>query len=261
MKKIILFSFFACTPFFVKAQCSAQSTVTPNSCFNACDGTATIIPVGGTPPFTYLWNPGGQTVATAVGLCAGTYTGYFLDANACSATVSVTITQPTQISLALTIVSDTCSGPCCSGAASVVATGGIPPYTYNWIPSGGTNDTATSLCPGTYSITVTDTNGCAVGSLLTIISSAGIHDASVVENLSLYPNPAFDNIFITESFSNNVPVELSISNFLGQTVYFKSISGTKELNESINVAELPAGIYFISVITPTGNSIQKFTKQ
>src|SRR5690606_42144243 len=44
--------------------------------------------------------------------------------------------------------------------ATVAPTGGTPPYTYSWSPSGGTNATATGLAANTYTVTITDFNGC-----------------------------------------------------------------------------------------------------
>ncbi len=68
---------------------------TPVSCNGGSDGTATATAVGGTGPYNYVWNPGGNTNALATGLSAGTYTVTATDANGCISTSSVTITQPT----------------------------------------------------------------------------------------------------------------------------------------------------------------------
>ncbi|MFM7727247.1 MAG: SprB repeat-containing protein, partial [Flavobacteriales bacterium] len=52
----------------------------------------------------------------------------------------------------------TCS-TLCNGSATVDVTGGLPPYTYSWSNGAGTQ-TISSLCVGTYTVTVTDANGC-----------------------------------------------------------------------------------------------------
>ncbi len=132
------------------------------SCTGGDNGTATVQASGGTGPYTYLWdiNAGNQTETTAIGLPIGTYNVVVTDANGCTANVWVTITQPSSsISLVVTTTDVTCFGGN-DGTATVVASGGVPPYSYLWEPTGQTNSTATNLTMGTYSITVTDINGC-----------------------------------------------------------------------------------------------------
>ncbi|PCH91973.1 MAG: hypothetical protein COB85_08635, partial [Bacteroidetes bacterium] len=68
------------------------------SCFDSADGSATVTPVGGTIPYTYLWNdPGTQTDSVADGIKVGTYTVIVTDTNGCTVTDSVPITEPAQI--------------------------------------------------------------------------------------------------------------------------------------------------------------------
>jgi hypothetical protein len=260
MKKILLFIVFACAPFFLNAVCTAQVTTTQVTCYNGCNGTATVTPSGGTPPYTYLWGPGGQTTQTVNGLCAGNYSVNIIDSVGCSATLFFNITQPTQILPAYTTQAATCS-TCCDGSATANPTGGNAPYTYSWFPSGNTNATESNLCPGTYSFTVTDSSGCIVGSLFTIANSMGIHDPGAIENLSVYPSPANQSVTVNGTFANPTSAEISVCNLPGEIVFVKALSSSARLNETIRIAELPDGIYFITVKTASGTSVQKFVKQ
>ncbi|WP_424108311.1 SprB repeat-containing protein, partial [Pseudomonas viridiflava] len=61
-----------------------------------------------------------------------------------------------------------------NGSATVSATGGTGPYTYSWSPSGGTAATATGLAAGTYTVTVTDANGCTATRAFTITAPPAI---------------------------------------------------------------------------------------
>jgi hypothetical protein len=88
------------------------------------------------------------------------------DANGCTATTSVTITQPTAITLTVTSTDVTTYGGN-NGSATVTATGGTPGYTYLW-SNGATTSTAGSLIAGTYTVTVTDANGCTKTASVTI---------------------------------------------------------------------------------------------
>ena len=115
---------------------------------------------GGTSPYTYLWNPTGQTTASATGLSVGTYTISVTDKNHCTVSAAVTITQPTPLIANITATTNaSCYGQN-SGSATVSVSGGIVPYSYSWAPSGGSNATGTSLSAGTYTVTVKDAYGC-----------------------------------------------------------------------------------------------------
>ena len=139
----------------------ATSVVDNNvSCFGGSDGTATVSIAGSFGNDSYLWSDG-QTSSTAVGLAAGTYTCTVTDGvNGCTSTVSVTIIQPTQLSISTQTMEATPGNS--NGAALAIVTGGTAPYTYLWSPGGQTTNPATGLAAGTYSVTVTDANGCTV---------------------------------------------------------------------------------------------------
>ena len=146
---------------------TATTSFTTVSCNGGSNGTATVTPSGGTGPYTYSWAPSGGTAATATGLAIGTYTVTVTDANACSITRSVTITQPTALTSTASMTTVACNGGS-NGMATVNVSGGTAPYTYSWAPSGGTGATATGLAVGTYTVTVTDANACTLTRSFTI---------------------------------------------------------------------------------------------
>ncbi len=143
------------------------STSTNISCFGGNNGNATVTLTGGTGPFTYAWAPSGGNAATASGLSANTYTVTVTDANGCITTASVTLTQPTALTASATSSPDLCNGGN-TGSATVTASGGVGPYTYNWTPSGGTGTTANGLTAQSYTCTVTDANGCSTTAITTV---------------------------------------------------------------------------------------------
>lgn len=136
---------------------------TPVVCNGQCNGAGTVTPIGGTPPYSYLWNnlPIPSTTSTAINLCAGNYLVQVKDSNTCVHFSPVTITQPPAILSNATITSAACSGVC-TGAITVSPTGGtgLNKYTYAWAPGGQTTPTVTSMCPGTYTLTITDSSLC-----------------------------------------------------------------------------------------------------
>lgn len=162
---------------------TGSTTQTNVSCFGGNNGTATATGAGGNGPYTYLWS-NGQTTATATGLTAGTYTVTIYDAGLCTATASVTITQPTVLSASTTQVNVSCNGGT-NGSATVTPAGGTTPYTYLW-SNGQTTATATGLAAGTYSVLVTDNLGCTTTPTVTITQPAVLAATTTQVNVSCF---------------------------------------------------------------------------
>jgi gliding motility-associated-like protein len=150
---------------------SATNVVTNASCFGICDGAITTTPAGGTAPYTYLWMPGNFTTPNINGLCAGSYTLTITDANNCTTTRTVVVSEPAPLAVNPTGTNITCNGAC-DGTATANASGGTPPYTYVWSPSGGNGPIASNLCPQTYTVVVTDNNGCTASGQVVITEPA-----------------------------------------------------------------------------------------
>jgi large repetitive protein len=144
------------------------SSTTNVTCTGANDGTATVSMGGAsTPPFIYSWNPSSQTTTTAINLSPASYTVTVTDGNGCTASATTIITEPTVITSSFVTTDATCkSGN--NGQSTVTAGGGTSPYTYSWLPGGQTTPTASGLVAGTYTVTITDRNGCTKTSSTTI---------------------------------------------------------------------------------------------
>lgn len=142
-------------------------TTTKENC-GASDGTATVTASGGTGTFTYSWNTSPiQTTKTATALASGTYTVTVDDGN-CTVTGNTTITSNNSPSLTVSSTNTTCSNP--NGTATVSVSGGTGTYSYSWNTSPlQTTATASSLNPGTYTVTVDD-GICPVSSTVSVIA-------------------------------------------------------------------------------------------
>ncbi len=144
-------------------------THTDEFCINA-DGTATVNVGGGNGPYTYSWSTTpAQTGSVVTGLAAGTYSVFITDANNCKGTGVVTIGNISNMVASIPLKTDiTCNG-ICNGFAISNITGGSAPYTYSWIgiPT-GTLASINGLCPGQYTVKVTDALGCYTQTMVTI---------------------------------------------------------------------------------------------
>ena len=135
-----------------------STTINDVSCFNGNDGDVALIIVGGTTPYTYLWNTG-ATVNSLSNLLSGTYTCDVTDANGCTIpTISINVNSPTELFYSVTTNNVSCMGGN-NGSSTVNVSGGTPGYSYSWT-NGSTSQTINNLSAGTYTCTITDANGC-----------------------------------------------------------------------------------------------------
>ncbi len=145
-------------------------TETDVLCNGGSTGTATVTPAGNNP-FTYSWSTTPvQTTQTATGLPIGTYTVTVTDVNGCIQTASIVVNEPPPLVAGASTVNSICTA--CNGSATANPSGGIAPYSYSWntVPLQNTQ-TATGLCPGNYTVTVTDANGCAQTASVTVLAT------------------------------------------------------------------------------------------
>jgi len=146
----------------------SQIVITPTIahclCYGDNNGGIYISVSGGTPPYTYLWSTNSiDTIIT--GLSPGDYSVTVTDdVGSTQQSGIITVTGPTQyLSLTLTTINASCNG-LSDGEIHLYPTGGTPPYTYTWAPTGFTinNNIYSGLPTGCYAVTITDVNGCAV---------------------------------------------------------------------------------------------------
>ena len=140
----------------VKAQLQVEVRAVDVTCADYCDGSVEAVVVGGVPPLRFQWS-NGATDQVVFPLPPGDYTVTVTDANGCQSVSTGSILAPPTISTEVN-VTNACTGVGLA-SANVVATGGVPPYTFEW-SNGPRGESVSSLNPGNYSVTVTDANGC-----------------------------------------------------------------------------------------------------
>jgi PKD-like domain/SprB repeat len=156
------------------------TTPTTVDCFGNSTGSIDAS-VTGQSPFTYLWSTG-STSDEIFGLSAGTYTLTTTDADGCTETHSTAVIQPTALSLPFIKSDDTDPNTTANGTIDLTVSGGISGYTYDWSNNGAQDpDTdsqdLTSVEAGTYTVTVTDANGCTTTTSVTIYEPEKCNDS------------------------------------------------------------------------------------
>ena len=137
--------------------CAISITVaTTNAlCFGET-GSATASAQNGIDPVTYLWSTG-ETTATISNLTPGvSYSVTVTDANSCPASMSISISQPAQLQIAVSTTDVSCNG-LSDGSVIITVTGGTAPYSYT-LPNGDGNN----LSAGNYTASVLDGNNCFI---------------------------------------------------------------------------------------------------
>jgi Secretion system C-terminal sorting domain/SprB repeat len=145
---------------------AASSSITNVTCYGGTNGSATVTASGGTAPYSILW-ANGSTNFTLSNLMAGTYSAVVTDANGCQIPVSVTVNQPLALSISITKADVLCYGGTANATATV--SGGTPDYTYSWNTNPVQTSPTASLPVGTWTVTVTDANGCSSTATVTMV--------------------------------------------------------------------------------------------
>lgn len=148
----------------VEASVEAVSHV---SCAGGVNGEATVVATNGAEPYAYAW-PGGLSGPSQSGLAAGSYTVTITDADQCSDLVTVVVQEPALLVANASAAGETGLGNN-DGTATADPQGGVGPYSYLW-SNGATEQTITGLEPGTYTVTITDANGCISQETVTVNS-------------------------------------------------------------------------------------------
>lgn len=207
------------------------------SCNGGNDGSATAVPAGGTPGYSYAWN-NGESTATASSLPAGTARVTVTDNAGNTSTASVNITQPTAISLAV----NSTNAPSCfnsgNGSISVSASGGAGGFFYDW-SNGASGSTISGLNPGSYVVTATDNNNC---------------EKTLQVNLSGPPAIQVVSAFVTNASCNgasNGAIDLTASGGTGALNIMWSTGQTGGY-----ITNLSAGSYTASITDAQGCQLE-----
>lgn len=210
-------------------------------------------------PYTYSWSPvdglDDPNVANPVATVTSTTEYVVTISDACGSrtdTVTITVDVPT-----LTLASTPDNGTD-NGTATATGSGGVAPYTFLW-SNGETTAGISGLSTGVYSVTITDSLGCAYTDSVEVASNVSIDQLAVagIDQLSIFPNPAADRVEITAELATAKAERLIITSSIGQLVANRVLNGTFRVAEQVRLDGLQPGIYMVGLQTTKGTAWQR----
>ena len=224
-------------------------TLTPPSCGGLCDGSLSFTVTGGFPPLQYSIDNGTtlQPTSTFNNLCAGDYYLYVIDNSGCFDTDTVTLTEPTPVVLSLPSDTIVCPGNLITLTAS--ASGGVGGYTFAWQDQGGVITQGpsvqfTATTPTSYTVVVTDANGCTDGPQVINVDLAGQVTVTALSSQSICPG-----------LSAQVSA-LALNGDGNYTYTWTDGNGFSQTGQSINLSPTVTTTYTVDVIDGCGTTAQ-----
>lgn len=228
----------------------ANTTVNATGC-DSCSQTASVSVTGATGGVAYIWSTG-ESAPTANNLCPGNYTVTVVDGGNCSATATAAVGPPATALLATATATPSQGN---NGTATAGATGGTAPFSFLW-NTGATAADIQQLAPGTYTVTVTDANGCTATASSIVINITGIDGIQGLQNFALLPNPT--DGFFQALLSFDRPQEAVIDLYApnGQLLH-RSVHVGQTLGVPLDLKDAPNGVYLVLVRTAAGHVAQR----
>ena len=243
------------------------------SCNGLSDGEIDVQVSGGNlndnTNYTYFWEGVGvdNSLIDQTGLSAGTYKLTVTDSNNCSESKEFIITEPEVITIDEQI-SDysgfeiSVSGGS-DGSIDLTISGGTNDYTFLWQGSGvnPTSEDQSGLSAGTYTVTVTDSNGCSETETYTLTEPLSLQieiDNTIISSILCYgDSTASIKVDITQASIAPFTFQINGTTYLG-TNYTDSVQNISDLTYTFN--NLVAGTYSVTVTDANGNSKTTLTK-
>jgi hypothetical protein len=151
---------------------------------------------------------------------------------------------------------------CSNGSVSANVSGGSPAYTYSWStnPSQST-DTATGIPQGTYTVLVTDANGCAASTTVVLSAPLAVSSKDGMLNWNLYPNPVSDVLMLEMQVHTPQHILISVTDMLGRVLLITSADVQLSSRQSVSLQGLSPGIYFVVLQGATATRCSKIIKE
>ncbi len=192
---------------------------------------------------------------------SGTYTQNLTNTAGCDSIITLNLTINNSPTASGSSTGATFHGAT-DGTVNLTVSGGASPYSFNWSNGANTED-LNAVAAGSYTVTITDANNCSSTTSVTVNQPplALVKSPESIISSALYPNPATAQTRLDLQLNQAQDFEIAVYNNLGQRIFNKNYSNTKELNENIDMRSWPAGQYFVEIKLPTGTETKKLIKE
>lgn len=233
-------SFSDCITITEPQALSASATAVHAECGNA-NGAVQLVVNGGSAPMTYAWN-NGSTAQDLSGLEPGNFEVLISDANGCTAVASALVTGTPAVSAEGITTNNLCFGDA-TGTIDLELTSGIAPFQVLW-NTGATGNSLSGLSAGSYSVVITDANGCTFTASYVVSQKDELH-------IDLQPYTHTNGYNISMYQGNSGSVQTSVSG--GTAPYSYAWSNGANTPDLFN---LSAGTYLLEVTDANGCTAQ-----
>ena len=265
MKNLLLIA-LAFVAFNLNAQNVTVKAITQSPvCYGATTGSIDLVIDGGSSPYTFLWS-NGATTSSISNLAAGSYSVTVNDNGGLTSSTTLILSQPNKLTASGLVINCSANGAS-DGSITVTTRGGTPDYSFAW-DNGATTSNLSNLTAGTYTLIVTDGQGCQASMTKTVqeplspthlsishgqnhVSGKNPRDlntgATSNMNVSMYPNPASN--FLSVKANEGEETELNMFNGNGQLVSAQKFNNG---NTNVDVSNLPHGNYIVQLKSASG---------
>ncbi len=214
-----------------------NSTLTPVSCYDGNDATATLNISGGLAPYTVVWEDDFSGFFRN-NLSAGIQNIHITDFNNCEKTISLAIPEAPVFRIMPEVSPVTCYESN-DAAINLNLIGGEEPVLLTWQDNGSSQTIRNNLAPGTYAVQITDGKGCQIDSVFTFAEPLPLTISETVSNNDCQNE-------------NSGSIEITVAGGTSPYQYLWSNNKTVQ-----NLHNIPPGDYRVDVEDSNGCAISK----
>ena len=222
------------------------------TCSGEVNGSVDVEVFSGQAPFAYTWSNGADSQDIG-SLSAGVYDLTVVDANGCDSEHSFIVSEPNPLDIDFDVLNPETEND--NGSIKANVFGGVMPYTYQW-DFGANTEVINNVNIGTYSITITDSNGCTYSDEVDLNVTSTRQNAARDNSFKIFPNPTKDFFFIEVPTSESLPEQITLLDVHGKLITQNAYSQQGNLLR-MNAENIVSGTYLVRIELEDGYSLVK----